>query len=131
MKIKFFVALATLIIIFLSCNWFRNDKNQMSNPLIGEWRLDSVQKGNDTLKASFLTAAVPKGSGDIHFSFTNNFIFAHSNGVVDTTEYSFDRKSNLLKVNDSANQTLTFVKINDSLITLVSKDSSVFFLQKN
>jgi hypothetical protein len=131
MKIKIFVALiATATIIFLSCNWFRSKKKEVSNPLVGEWKLDSIKTGNDTSAVHFLIAAVMKDSSGVDISFTKDSIFTHSKDAVDTVGYSFDEKANQLSIKDSINQSFAFAKLNDSLITLTSKDSAVFFLQK-
>lgn len=131
MKIKIFVALvATLAVIFLSCNWFRSKKKETSNPLVGEWKLDSIKAGKATGINNFLIVAAMADSSGIDISFTKDSIFTHSNDVTDTIEYSFDEKSNQLKIMDSVNQSFAYNKVNDSLITLMSKDSAVLFLQK-
>ena len=78
MKIKIFVAfIATATIILLSCNWFRSKKKQVSNPLIGEWKLDSVKTGKDTTLVHFLIAATMKDSAGVDISFTKGSIFRH------------------------------------------------------
>lgn len=131
MKIKIFVALvATLAVIFLSCNWFRSKKKETSNPLVGEWKLDSIKAGKATGITNFFIVAAMADSSGIDISFTKDSIFTHSNDVTDTIEYSFDEKSNQLKIMDSVNQSFAYNKVNDSLITLMSKDSAVLFLQK-
>jgi hypothetical protein len=131
MKIKIFVALiATATIIFLSCNWFRSKKKGVSNPLVGEWKLDSIKAGKDTSIAnSFIAVALTDSSG-IDISFTKDSIFTHLKDAVDTVAYSFDEKENVMSIKDSSHQSFTFSKLNDSLIALTAKDSAVFFLQK-
>lgn len=131
MKIKIFVALiATATIIFLSCNWFRSKKKDVSNPLVGEWMLDSIKAGKDTSIANFLVTVAMKDSAGVDISFTKDSIFTHSKDAVDTVEYSFDEKANQLNIKDSANQSFAYNKLNDSLITLTTKDSAVLFLLK-
>lgn len=131
MKIKIFVALlATAAIIFLSCNWFRSKKKGVSNPLVGEWRLDSIKAGSDTSLVHFLINAAIKDSGEVNVSFTKDSIFAHSIYATDTVGYSFDEKANQLNIKDSSNESFAFNKMNDSLVTLTTKDSAVLFLQK-
>jgi hypothetical protein len=131
MKIKIFVALiATATIIFLSCNWFRSKKKEVSNPLVGEWKLDSIKAGKDTSVVHFLVAAAMQDSGGVNISFTKDSIFTNSKDAIDTVGYSFDEKANQLNIKDSTNQSFAYNKVNDSLIALTTKDSAVLFLQK-
>jgi hypothetical protein len=132
MKIKILVAfIATATIIFLSCNWFRSKNKEISNPLMGEWKLDSVRFSKDSSSAYFGITAVMHDSAGADVSFTKDSIFTRSNDHVDTVGYSFDEKEKQLNIKDSSNQSLRFVKLNDSLITLTTDDSTVvLFLQK-
>lgn len=131
MKIKILVAfIAAATIIFLSCNWFRSKKKKISNPLVGEWILDSTKAKQDTGLVHFLIAAVMKDAVGLNFSFTKDSIFTHSKDAVDTVGYSFDEKANQLSIKDSDNQSFVFAKLNDSLISLTSSDSVVLFLRK-
>jgi len=133
MKIKILVAfIATATIIFLSCNWFRSKKKEVSNPLVGEWKLDSIGAGKDTSVVHFLVAAAiaMRDSTRVNFSFTKDSIFAHSKDAVDIVGYSFDEKANQLSIKDPSNQIFRFAKLNDSLISLTTQDSAIFFLQK-
>lgn len=130
MKIKILVALLVIAtIISLSCNWFRSKKNT-SNPLIGEWRLDSVKQGKDSSTADFLIVAAMKDSAGVHVSFTKDSIFTRSKSGVDTEVYSFDQKANQLILADSVKQRFGYKKVNDSLVTLTSDDSAVLYLKK-
>jgi len=131
MKTKIIVAvLATATIIFLSCNWFRTRGKETTNPLIGEWKLDSVHTGRDTSLASFLPLAVVQNSNNINITFTKDSVFTHFKDSVDKIVYAFDAKTNQLTTKDSITQTLSFSKLNDSLISLTSKDSAVVYLLK-
>lgn len=129
MKIKILVAfVATAVFLFLSCNWFRSGKKNVSNPLIGEWKLDSVTFSKDSSPGYFLIAATHDSVGT-NVSFTKDTVFTRSKDHIDTVGYFFDAKTNQLTMEDSS-QTFTFVKVNDSLISLTTKDSTVLFLQK-
>ena len=132
MKIKILVALiATATVISLSCNWFQSKKNRSSNPLVGEWKLDSITIGKDTSFTSARIALVLRDSNDVNVSITKDTIFSRSqNNVVDTIAYSFDEKAKQLITKDSSHLTMSFTKINDSLISLATKDSAVVFLKK-
>lgn len=129
MKIKIFVALvATATIIFLSSNWFRSKKKEVGNPLVGEWRIDSVRFAEDSNFNYFLFAGGNK-SDSVAVSFTKDTAFTRSTDHVDTVGYEFDAKANQLIVEDSS-QIFSFAKINDSLISLTAKDSTILLLQK-
>jgi hypothetical protein len=129
MKIKIFVALiATATIIFLSCNWFRSKKKEASNPLVGEWKLDSVRLAKDSNFTAFLFAGIIKPDS-VEVSFTKDTVLTRTKDHVDTVGYFFDVKTNQLTIKDSS-QIFAFAKMNDSLILLTSKDSTVLFLQK-
>lgn len=131
MKIRIIVALvATSTIIFLSCNWFRSRKTEVSNALVGDWKLDSVKTGKDTSFVYFLISSAVQDAGGINFSFTKDSIYTHSANDIDTIAYSFDEKLSQLSIRDSSNEQLTFFKLNDSLVTLSTKDSTVFFLRR-
>lgn len=131
MKIKIFVALiATATIIFFSCNWFRSKKKDVSNPLVGEWRLDSIKGGKDSSIVDFFISAALKDSNGINVTFTKDSAVTQSKDAIDTVGYSFDEKLNQLNIKDSSIQIFAYNKLNDSLISLTSKDSTVLFLQK-
>ncbi len=129
MKIKIFVAfIATATIIFLSCNWFRSKKKDVSNPLVGEWKLDSVKLAKDSNFTSFAFAGVSKPDS-VEVSFTKDTVFTHTKDHVDTVGYSFDAKTNQLTIKDSS-QIFAFTRMNDSLVSLTGKDSTILFLLK-
>lgn len=131
MKIKIFVALiATATIIFLSCNWFRSKKKEVSNPLVGEWKLDSLKVGKDSNAAQVFIAAAMKDSNS-SFRFTKDTIFTHLKDTIKAVGYSFNEKEKQLSFKDSSDQALSFAKLNDSTISLFTNDSTImFFLQK-
>ena len=129
MKIRIFVALvATAVIVFVSCNWFRSKKKEVPNPLIGAWKLDSLSIPNDSAFTSVFLAGIIKPDS-VEISFTEDSAFTRARGHIDTVAYAFDAKTNQVITKDSS-QTLAFFKVNDSLVSLTTKDSTVLFLQK-
>jgi hypothetical protein len=131
MKIKIFVAIvATVTIIFLSCNWFRSRKKELSNPLVGEWKLDSVGIKKDTSLGNILIIGAVQDSNGVHISFTEDSLFVNSKDGVDTTAYSFDLNTNQLTTSDSKTETMSFSKLNDSVVSLTTKDSTTMYLLK-
>lgn len=131
MKIKILVAfIAAVVIVFISCNWFRSKKKGVSNPLVGEWKLDSIKSGKDSSMVDFFIATALMDSNGVNLRFTKDSAFTQSKDAVDTVRYSFDETVNQLNIKDSVNQSFVYNKVNDSLITLTAKDSTVLFLQK-
>ena len=131
MKFKIFVALiATATIILFSCNWFRSKKKDASNPLVGEWKLDSIKGGKDSSIVDLFISAALKDSNGINVTFTKDSAFTRSKDAIDTVGYSFDEKANQLNIKDSTIPSFAYNKLNDSLISLTSKDSTILFLQK-
>ena len=130
MKFKiFFAFLAIAALIFLSCNWFRSKKDQTGNPLVGEWKLDSTRSwATDT--SFFLTRAIIHDTSSINLSFTKDTLLVRSPDHADTTGYSFNTKTGQLIIEGAPDEALSFTKLNDSLVSLSSKDSMIFFLQK-
>jgi hypothetical protein len=127
------VLIASLSIIAISCDWFKSDSKPVtsSNPLIGNWKLDSVQVGKDTtLGHALLLMAMHEDTSGIQIQFKPDTIFTHSKNDVDTTFYQFDDKNNLLSFKDSTEKPYHFIKLNDSLISLQRDDSSALFLKK-
>jgi len=131
MKFKILVAfVATTTLIFLSCNWFRSKKKDLSNPLVGEWRLNSIKARDSIRFANFLVTCEMLDTNTIDVSITKDTIITHAHNETDTVGYSFDEKKNELIMKDSINPVLSFAKFSDSLITLTTKDSTILFLQK-
>jgi hypothetical protein len=129
MKIKIFAALAaTAILISLSCNWFRSGKKPASNPLAGEWKLDSIQSGKDS-SSLFYFVMIMTDSAGVNVMFTKDSVFTRSKDHVDSVAYSFNEKTHQLLINDSS-QVLTYARLNDSMISLATNDSTILFLQK-
>lgn len=131
MKIRiFFAFVAILTIIFLSCNWFRSPEKEISSPLTGAWKLDSIRIGIDkNLTQFFIIAAIRDSIKKVNISFTKDAILFHETN--DSAGYFFDEKTNRLIIRDSTNQTLSFAKVNDSIVSLTTKDSVTLFLKKN
>jgi len=127
------VLVASLSIIAISCDWFKSEAKPVTspNPLIGTWKLDSVQMGKDTTPGqALLLMAMQADSSGIQFQFKLDTVFTRSKNDVDTALYKFNEKNSLLSFRDSVATPFHFVKLNDSLISLQGNDSSVLFLKK-
>lgn len=133
MKIRSIAALITAaaIVSFVSCHWFKSKKPGASNPLLGKWQLDSVRAGSDSgIAHLFSVKAMAEDNGGIRMNFLKDTVFVFSKGSVDTTLYQFDGKEDRLQIRDTSNSAYHYKKISDSLVSLTSKDSAVFFLKK-
>lgn len=134
MKIKSLAAfiIAAAVIVFISCNWLTAKENKTTNPLIGSWKMDSLKVGKDSSFINYLLlASIEKDTSSIDFRFSQDTLFTHSQNDVDTTFYRFDEKlKRLLAKEDSIETVYSFSRINDSIITLTSQDSSMIFLKK-
>jgi hypothetical protein len=130
MKFRSIAALFAATILLAACNWFRAKTKEPVNPLLGKWKIDSLAPGKDSSLAAFFLAKAIHDSSGVVANFTNDTIFSSSVDGVDTTFYSFDLKKNLLKAAGPSNEVFSFARVSDSLVTLTSRDSLVFFLKK-
>lgn len=130
MKIKIYAALiAAASIALFSCDWF-SKKTKKSNPLIGNWKLDSIDVGKDSsLVHAFVAIAIKEDSNAMELKFTQDS-FLISGNKPDTAKYWFNEKSNQLVVKESTDELYSYHRINDSTVSLTAKDSSVLFLKK-
>ena len=118
---------AASMIVLISCNWFKSNKKETTNPLVGQWILDSIVAGKDT-SAAFM-AAVLLGHNTV-FDFKKDTVITISEGRPDTSFYNWNGKDSQLIPADPVSGNFRFTRINDSTVTLTSTDSTVFFLGK-
>ena len=132
MKQKFTVAIiAAASIVLFSCDWFDSKKQDHSNPLVGRWKLDSLRaQGKDSTMPFILSYQSLKDSAEIIFEFKKDTVVTISGDHHDTSLYSWNQKEKQFIPADSSERIYQFVQLNDSSVTLTSKDSTVYFLQK-
>lgn len=123
------IAIAALILLFVSCKWFQNRKTDSSNLLTGKWRIDSVDRGNDSNAIGFLLLAFSRNDS-LDYEFGKDTVLFYSKDTTEKMKYEFDSVKKQLTFKDSANTVYGFRQINDSLIALTDKDSSTLFLKK-
>lgn len=133
MKIKSLSIVFVIAASFLSasCHWFSSDKKvETTNPLIGEWQLDSLHAGNDSSLAYVFIGMAMKDSAGLQLLFTKDTLFTLSGNSIDTSLYKYDDEKKMLIPQEAVDQTYIVSASEDSTITLQGKDSSAFFLRK-
>ena len=129
--LRFILFLASLLSLS-SCQWFSADKQkQQTNPLLGEWQLDSLRVGNDSNNIAYLFVAMEmKDSAGLKFRFAQDTLFTISKNNVDTNYYKYDGDKRTMIPQDATDQVYTVTTVGESGIALQAKDSSAFFLRK-
>jgi hypothetical protein len=133
MKIRSAALLAATLFLLSSCNWFRSDRTARSNPLIGQWRVDSLS-GDDSAKNGFpylVLAMAMLDSSDLVLEFTPDSLRTITKGkVTEASPYSINKEIHELLIKDSANQKYNYSTLSDSMIILKDKDSMSLFLKR-
>ncbi|MER3471708.1 MAG: hypothetical protein C4330_10380 [Chitinophagaceae bacterium] len=127
MKIKILSAFAIAIFVFPSCNWLK----QKTNPLVGSWKIDSLNITKDSNSIVYLLLVMAKQSDTTKadLAFTNDSVVLFTRDGIERTPYVFTAPDQLI-FKDSTKEQFTVQKISDSLITVTSKDSTVLYLKK-
>lgn len=135
MKIKILAAflIAASLIAFVSCKWFQSNK-QMTSSLIGKWKVDSIHFRGDSVPSSQVVicgnSINSTNTKEPEYEFTkDSFIFSSRKQSM-ASSYLFNKADSLLTIKDSTVQTYHFNKLNDSLISLTDKDSTILFLKR-
>lgn len=133
MNIKSIAAFAVVIASFtiIACQWFASaKKEQPPSALIGRWHLDSLKPGKDSsLVYAFIGMAMNDSAG-VDVEFRKDTILSFSGNTVDTTAYELDTDNKQIHFKDSLQETMLFTLVNDSLLSLTTKDSAVMLLKK-
>lgn len=125
----FVVAIATISIF--SCKWFASSKEeQTESPLYGRWHLDSLEAGNDSSIIYAFIGMAMKDSAGIDVEFRKDTVLTFSGNSIDTSLYHYDTGKQQLLINDSTKETMTVSQLNDSLLSLKTKDSAILFFKK-
>jgi hypothetical protein len=134
MKITIAVACiaATLLIGFISCDWFRSSK-EAAFDITGQWKIDSVES-KDSSRHIALLASVPalKDSLPVNVQFNADSTFRYP-GANDSARYKYyvsDDRKNLFIKEDSVFRQMNIVVENDSSFTIVSPDSVFMHLRR-
>ena len=129
MKHKFTAAvIAATSIVLLSCSWFKTKKQENSNPLIGQWKLDSMTVGKDT-SGAFMVALLVSDEQTV-LDFRKDTFLTITGDDRDTSFYKWNEKEMQVIPTDTSQGNFQYARLNDTTVTLTSRDSTVFFLQK-
>jgi hypothetical protein len=139
MKSKIIVACiaASLVITFISCDWFKS--KDRSKPVAfnieGQWIIDSVEnRSSDSSKNMGLLilalAAQPNEQLGIEFKNDSTFHLVNSTDSAKGQYYLSDDQSSLFIKEDSAFHQLNFVTKTDSSFVAATTDSLVYHLKR-
>lgn len=125
---------AMCITTVIACRWFETKKSadQVVNPLVGKWKIDSIATTNDSSSFGYLLLAMSLDDSlayDVEFT-KDTLIFYQKGGATDKTAYTYNVSGSQLILQDSTREQFVFQKQNDSSATLAAKDSNVIFLKK-
>ena len=134
MKKKTFTAAftAAAFVLFISCNGSQKEQVDVSDPLVGKWRIDSIQPGNDSTALGHLFLAFSRNDSlDFDYQFGKDSVTFYGKRSAETTKYTLDTAKKELIFGDSAsNGIYRFNRLNDSTVALIDKDSVVILLKK-
>lgn len=125
---------AICVTTVIACRWFETKKvaDQVVNPLVGKWKIDSIASPNDSTSFGYLLLAMSLDDSlayDVEFT-KDTLIFYQKGGATDRTAYSYNIPDSKLILQDSTQEQFVFQKQNDSSVSLTAKDSNIIFLKK-
>ncbi len=123
--------IAASLLFFVSCEWF-SSHHKTENNFVGKWYVDSMYPtGQDTNIFRFYFFAMSKkdkDSGLVQFNLNNTFRQFNSTDSM-IRSYHFTKDS-LFMQSDSSYNAFKFYFVNDSVLKLTEKDSTVMILKK-
>jgi hypothetical protein len=99
--------------------------------LIGNWKIDSLSIAKDANAIGYLLLAMAKqdDSTKADLAFTKDSLIFFTRDSSEKIAYHLTKTGELI-LQDSSNEHFSLHKLNDSLVAVESKDSSVLFLRK-
>lgn len=129
---KLAVLWAASLVLCSSCHLFTGKQASPVNPLLGNWKIDSISIGADSSSLGYLLLGMSVDEGlpyDFHFD-KDSVTFYSKGGVSEKTPYSYIDSSRRLIVMDEELDTYIVKPLNDSITGLQGQDSSIIFLKK-
>lgn len=127
MKKTIFTALmAVAFTALVSCDQSAKPKN--ANPLIGQWKIDSIATTTNDFGALLLAMSL-KDSSAYDMSFTEDSVLLQQKDTVTKSAYTFNASQEQLFINEDST-VFTYHLIEPNYIKLTDKDSSTLFLRK-
>lgn len=133
MKSKTYALLLTIAVCTLSaCNLFNTKQTTPQNPILGKWKIDSIDTGRDSSSFGYLLLAMSiNDSADFDYQFDKDTVtFFGKGALVMKAPYTYNDTSGQLVIKDSTADTYVVKQLNDSITGLHSNDSSIIFLKR-
>lgn len=128
-KIIAIIAVASVIIIGISCKWFapKADNKQPFN-IVGKWQVDTAfNTGKTSTIGSLFTAML---DSNYVFKFNADSTVNILSPKDSTNDYYYLQSDTLFVKQDTTFAPYTIAKTTDSLIAITSKDSMVIVLKR-
>jgi hypothetical protein len=122
------LALFVCVVTFASCSFSTKNK-KIVNPLIGQWKIDSVSSKNSNDLGALLLAMSLQDSAQYDIVFTPETLSVLQKDTIPKINYHFDDKKSELHILDNSTSYI-FHHLTDCLVTLTAKDSTVLFLKR-
>lgn len=101
------------------------------NPLVGNWKIDSVGFGRDSnLVDHFILSSMMEDSMAMDFTFVNDSLFIQMENETDTVLYHINQNKHLVVIGDIPGEKYGYTIVNDSSITLQQTNGTIIFLKK-
>ena len=128
MKKTVFAALtAASFTALVSCN--QSAKPMASNPLIGQWKIDSIASPDNNMIGVILLASTLNDSATFDMNITADSISLHQKDTVTKTGYTFNSNTNQLLLQEDPT-VLQYQPISPAYIKLTATDSTTMYLRK-
>jgi hypothetical protein len=129
---NFAALLVAALVLFSSCQLFNGKQAAPVNPLLGNWKIDSISIGADSSSLGYLLLGMSVDEGlPYDFHFDKDSVTFYSKGDASTkTPYTYIDSTKQLVIKDQDLDTYVVTQLNDSTTGLQGRDSSIIFLKK-
>ena len=127
---KAMLALSVSLAALTSCDLI--SKNQTAiNPLLGEWKIDSIaSKNNNDIGVLLMALSLQdKDSTISDLSFSSDSVLYIENDTLTKSAYTFNKEDKIIILLKDSSM-FYYNAVNDSLITITSNDSTTLLLKK-
>lgn len=124
--------LAVTLILLSSCHLFTGKQASPANPLLGNWKIDSIGIEADSSVIGYLLLGMSVDEGlPYDFHFDKDTVTFYSKGSASTkTPYTYIDSTKQLFILDEDKDVYVVQQLDDSTTSLKGKDSSIIFLKK-
>lgn len=123
---------AAALVLLTSCQFFTGKQATPVNPLLGNWKIDSIAIEEDSSALGFLLLGMSIDEGlPYDFQFEKDTVTFFSKGAApDKAPYTYIDSTRQLIIRDEDMDTYVVRLVNDSTAGLQGNDSSIIFLKK-